>query len=452
MINADLLDMTCLLSNLVFFSGVCLAAGQQQHAAKCASLVQKKQWITSLSANVSWARPGSSSHPNVSLSEDTPVKEVSNISDSHKRSAKKDIPVKEVSNISNSHKRSAKKGNSSAPESTRIHLNIKVPNVTLTEENQSDVASDQEVFPSIHWGRRVRPQLKSILMMMLMPLGSFAIVYCTFLLIRIMEKHAAEASEVDASHENHGQAQAELPDMKYYAPLTEELVSPGRSECTIALPSLARIKPSSARNECDIVSKTGNPIVRVVVTCMANTDPEGAAGGSRGSPGQVVERIELISAKKQNPLGYCEIQVAQQPGASDSGGRLIARIFQHTGDLFALLEEVSMFGDSPLHAAPGEGQFPAAKREFTVSSANAAVWQRKICGNVVERLLSVTDEAGERIISVEPGGGGSTHSNIDHAVPSAAHSYKLRIQPKVDAGVIIAALLAIDRITLLHRM
>mmetsp|Transcript_45053 Transcript_45053/g.84213 ORF Transcript_45053/g.84213 Transcript_45053/m.84213 type:complete len:401 (+) Transcript_45053:98-1300(+) len=393
--------MTRVLPNLLVLARVCLVTGRYEAAectaphTACTSLVQQKQWLSSRSAYI------------VTNSED-------------------------------------EKNSSLVPAATKpVQLHNTRPQETAVTQSDAD-SGYLAVFPSIRWDKRGRPeiQMKSLVMMMLMPSGICLIMYCTFLMIRYMEDSASEAHDVQETRPNHGKLESKIPGVLYYAPLTEELVSPARSECSVVLPSLSEIKPSAARCECDIVSKIGTPIVRVVVTCMANADPESAAGGSRGLTGQVVERLELISAKRQNLLGTCELQVAEQSGASD-GRQLKARIFQHTGDLFALLQEIAMPGDD---SQPADGAAPAVGmyREFLLTSATGAAWKRRICGNVMRRRMSVTDEEGNQIINVERGG--SFHSeSSDQSVPLAANSYKLRIQPKVDAGVVIAALLAIDR-------
>lgn len=445
--------MIRLLPKLLILARVCLVTGGHRagqctapHQTACTSLMQQTQRLSSRSAHVSVARQD-------------PVAPIDDRKDETDSPDAAEIKTTELHSV--------------MPE----ELHSVMPEQGIKSAVDTGYWA---VFPSVRWDKRGRPQLqmRSIVMMLLMPSGICLIMYCTFLMIRYMEDHVSEAYEVRETHPQTGKLDLEIPGSLYYPPLTEELVSPAKSECSLALPSLSGIKPSAARYECDITSKIGTPIVRVVVTCMADADPESAAGGSRGLTGQVVERLELISAKRQNRLGSCELQVAEQSGTSDSGRQLKARIFRHTGDLYALLEEVGMPGDaptalsssmtsgppssvsstlagppttettssppsSPTASSTLSGHVPGVYREFLLTSATGAAWKRRICGNVSRRNMSVTDEAGNRIINVERGG--SVQNNMDQSVPMAANSYKLRIQPKVDAGVVIAALLAIDR-------
>lgn len=288
---------------------------------------------------------------------------------------------------------------------------------------------------------RGKPQVLYIFIMMLLPAGICAVMYLVFHIIRIMEDGPAQSWQEDDSGGSRRQTLGEMvqPDnhlKRPYEPLCPELVAPTSNESLIALPSLQDCSPGSSQCERLIVNKKGAPIVRVVLTRMADSVPEGGAGGSFGAPGQILERISLIAAQRQNALGFCELQV---PQSSSSGAQrqLKCCIYRPTGDLFAAVEEEPVGMVSSLLKTDSTAMPGARTYRVMTAATGLRMW---IQGSIANRNLTVKElDKEEPVIRVDAG------EELEFKT-EANDYYRIRVQPKADAGVIIMALLAIDRL------
>jgi len=198
------------------------------------------------------------------------------------------------------------------------------------------------------------------------------------------------------------------------AGLCPELVVPDGSECVLAIPTLESLPAHAATLEHCIVDKTGEPLLRIIV--------ERKVGQGPGVAQETLERLTLAAWKDGYALVSAEVHVPT--GRTPQGGPYC--IISHPqGQVFARVEEVA-----------GEGQAST----FVLSSATGAQWQYRIHGFVQDRSLTVTTSAAQLVAAVEPG----TSFNFEtHGV----EFYKLRVAPRVDAGLLSIAMLAIDRLS-----
>jgi hypothetical protein len=287
---------------------------------------------------------------------------------------------------------------------------------------------------------RGKPQALSFFFMMLLPAGICTIMYCIFTIISMLEDGTAHAPD-DSGQANSGREQRLIlgevvqpkSAQRAYEPLCPELMAPSDSECFIALPSLYDVYPGAGFERL-VVSKTGSPIVRVNLTRMADGVPDVAGGGSYGVPGQILERISLVAFKRQNALGFCELQIPH--GDSCTARQMKCHIYRPTGELFATLEEEAVGVVRSLLA--GTSTLGQKCYMLTTKSTGDRFW---IQGDIAQRNLLVVSEKDQQhpIIHVESGK--QLQFNTDDG-----NYYRLRVKPRVDAGVVIMALLAIDRL------
>jgi len=294
-----------------------------------------------------------------------------------------------------------------------------------------------------------KPKVGSVLIMMLLPAGICTIMYCVFSVISSMEDganhHGPEGPEDPRTML--GEEVVRMSGFKRgYEPLCPELLAPSDNECFIALPSLVGVNLGASMIERMVVSKTGTPIVRITVTRVSDGMPDVAGGGSHAGSGQSLERISLIAYRRQNALGFCELQV---PSPSQP---MTCCIYRPSGELFATLEEESTGAVSSLLASgSGSGSgallsspsFGAKCFMLTTVSTAARFWIR---GDFTNRNLAVVSETEQdkAIIKVDSGQQLQFKGDKDN-------HYRLRVQPKIDAGVVIMALLAIDRLPSSYR-
>jgi len=292
---------------------------------------------------------------------------------------------------------------------------------------------------------RGKPQVLSIFVMMLLPLGICAVMCCVFNIIRVMEDSATgeETPPSGGVVETRPTLGEVRRNAVVYEPLCAELLAPGcDNECLIAIPSVNEGQHINSTFERVIVSKTGQPIVTVRVAVSRVTDaPDAAGGGTCGVPGQTQERISLVAFKKQNALGFCEFRVPNR--AITTPQPLKCSIYRPTGDLFATVEEESTGVVSSLLAASSTNVPRATARApkcymLTTVATGTRFW---IQGDIETRHLVVVSESDDKkpIITVDPG------DDLQFKQDDANY-YRLRVQPRGDAGVIIMALLAMDRL------
>jgi hypothetical protein len=180
---------------------------------------------------------------------------------------------------------------------------------------------------------------------------------------------------------------------------------------------------------------------------MADGVPDIAGGGSLGVPGQTLERISLVGFKRQNALGFCELQVPS--GGVGAARQLDCKIYRPSGGLFATLEEDasgvvgSLLMPGHTSSIVGASTHGVKCWMLTAVASGARFW---IKGDIVKRNLVVVNETDKQkvIIHVESG------EHLQFKSEDTTY-YKLRVQPRIDAGVVIMALLALDRMPGLRR-
>lgn len=335
--------------------------------------------------------------------------------------------------------------NAAMPPTSRELNSVVSPSESVDDSLPSESEAGRSIMNDLLF-LRGKPQILSILVMMLMPAGLCAVMYCVFSIIKTMEDGQSQDGEDAAmSHPTSGNRGLTLGEMlqpnrspkRAYEPLCHELLAPPENECIIALPSLNEVNPTPGF-DCLIVTKTGTPIVRVSLTRMADGVPDVAGGGSY-AVGQTLERISLVAFKRQNALGFCELEVPRAGSGAANAPK--CNIYRPTGDLFATLEEETVGVVSSILASSSA----AAGRAFgtkcymlTAAESKTRFW---IQGNFAERNLVVVSETDNQkpIITVESG------EQLQFKKEGGDY-YRLRVQPKVDAGVVIMALLAIDRL------
>jgi hypothetical protein len=215
-------------------------------------------------------------------------------------------------------------------------------------------------------------------------------------------------------------------------PLCEELQAPG-TECIIALPSLHEIPNGTSTLARNVVSKTGLPICKVALSRINGTILEGVAGS--GAQKDRPERIFLNAYHSKNLLGFCEFHLSHTCSFAGELRPFLCFIYHHTGHHFATLEhDVS---DRKLGSSVSTESILLGGA-FVVKIA-ATAKRYRIAGDIAKRQLVVTeDDRQEIVIQVDPG--------QCLPFPEAGNSYYcLKIQPGVDAGVVMLSLLAIDR-------
>lgn len=219
-----------------------------------------------------------------------------------------------------------------------------------------------------------------------------------------------------------------------YPPLCKELQAPERDQCSISVPSLADLPQSQADLVFNIVSKVGKPIVQVKVKRTGANGLAAVDGDAPAAPSSVLERIELMAVKRQKLLGSCELRITRRQ--ADAQPEIQCTIYDGDGDRFASLEQ-----DNPeeMTLLKTEGY-----KSFTLSSNIRPGWNMQIQGDVAKRSLTVLDK-NKRQISVTLACDTVQPSNGADYASLALDFYKLRIQPGVDGGAVLAALLAIDR-------
>mmetsp|Transcript_60863 Transcript_60863/g.108139 ORF Transcript_60863/g.108139 Transcript_60863/m.108139 type:complete len:430 (+) Transcript_60863:145-1434(+) len=215
------------------------------------------------------------------------------------------------------------------------------------------------------------------------------------------------------------------------APLCKQLVSPDTDQCSISVPSLAGLHVSEDALTFDIVSKVGKPIVQVQVRRLPELD---------GQATVAVEKLELRASKLQNLLGSCELHISHQQ--VDAQPQVQCLIYNGAGERFATLTELT--SEEMATAFTGiAGLLHGGQKLFLLSSFHPSGWSMLIQGNIAERSITVLNKKKGQISVVMPGG--NMHfTSAGRATPSEQY-YKLRIQPGVDGGSVLIALLAIDR-------
>jgi len=210
--------------------------------------------------------------------------------------------------------------------------------------------------------------------------------------------------------------------------LCPELVVPDGSECVLAMPSFQNATKSETLK---IADKSGLPLLRVTLE-LANTYNSGSApfaGASKTVGGQLApDRVSLLSAKDGQRLAYCDIRL---PGGPSDGRDPRCSVFRPSGDLHANLWE-DLTGATAPGGDPGD-------RSFIIGLQRDPTQRLHFYGDMGGRRASITDASQQLVATVERG----DDFTFDKR---GGDFYRLRVAPQADAGLIIVALLTIDRV------
>jgi hypothetical protein len=228
-------------------------------------------------------------------------------------------------------------------------------------------------------------------------------------------------------------------------PLCEELKAP-ENECVIALPSILDLSTEESVSERMIVSQTGLPVAKVFLARVHDTVLEGMTNVAAHD--DIIERISIVSDKCRVPgtsstnaasgsLGFCELRLPRSGSIVGVLRPLKCFIYQKNGHHFATLEE-DLSGKKLGSSLSTRSILPASSSGYyvTLTASGKCFW---IAGDFDNyKVLVMQGDGQDAIIEVEQG--------ESLAFKKAENNYySVRIQPNVDAGVIVLALLAIDR-------
>eukprot|EP00450_Noctiluca_scintillans_P027129 CAMPEP_0194520048 /NCGR_PEP_ID=MMETSP0253-20130528/53912_1 /TAXON_ID=2966 /ORGANISM="Noctiluca scintillans" /LENGTH=527 /DNA_ID=CAMNT_0039364249 /DNA_START=1 /DNA_END=1584 /DNA_ORIENTATION=+ len=193
--------------------------------------------------------------------------------------------------------------------------------------------------------------------------------------------------------------------------LCPQLTVPSNSECVLAVPSLLDVEHGSLVSR-NLTDKDGLPLLRVGLS-FTTRDPVADLPSC--------EYVLLAAQSDEQELAFCQLQMKEEGERFSS-----ATLFRWDGHPFARLME------DPISRAG---------RTFAVSSVSGR-WHIRFQGSFEERKVSVLNERGELIAMAE---------RRDESFTDVAEgSYKLRMGPHVDSGVVILTMLSIDRIFVLE--
>lgn len=209
-----------------------------------------------------------------------------------------------------------------------------------------------------------------------------------------------------------GSVQLEAP--KFLCP---ELSVPVSSECVLVLPSL-RIAPHGDVVLRDITDKSGRALLRVGLT-SSHQDV------ARATASEYV----LLAKTNDQELAFAELYGGSTPRGTTEQGKM----FFWNGTLHGKLWE------DPSATLPVGDQAESTSGPlhcFVVVGVNDQ-WKLRFQGNFLERKVCVLNDATQIVAIVVP---------ADDDVNAPSGSYKLRLGPLADSGLIILALFTIDRL------
>lgn len=190
--------------------------------------------------------------------------------------------------------------------------------------------------------------------------------------------------------------------------LCKELVVPEGTECVLAVPITGLESTRRSRKTFDITDKKGKTLLKVALEIP------------KGPSGHMLERLTLQSASAQDALASCDILIPVLNRGS-GGPKIRCSIQSKTGDLFGRIDFEAQTSDTgQCYEMIGVG----------------GTWHVSFYGNLGEHSLNVTNDKSQLLATVE-------QANLSFASPGSY--YQLRVAPLSDAGLILIALLALDR-------
>jgi len=250
--------------------------------------------------------------------------------------------------------------------------------------------------------------------------------------------------------------------------LCQELVVPKGAECVLAIPTLSKILESRPRPTSDGDLATGSVTLAAGdVVSTEVTDTEGRAllfvrlerviDSGTDPDGFVCEMVSLLPARGKEserahlaPLAVAKMSLPRCAGFRARSSLLLPPS-QGSAVCANLMEESSTPGGTG--ATLGSAPPPAVVRQrnssglpsyvlSSVVSGDHEPWQIHFYGDSAQKSLYVIDDKSQLLATVEPGGDGLTFNKA-----AAQGYYLVRVGPRVDAGLIICSLFALDRMT-----
>lgn len=275
---------------------------------------------------------------------------------------------------------------------------------SLTDEDKQSSGLDMVIEAC-----KRRMTLSMFFIMISMPLSICIIMQSMLALIKMLEEKIDH--EQSSTHRS-AQPLASQPETQSSCevqcePLAKEFVSE-ESACMLLLPCLKKVPLSESIGEYSVMLKTGHPIIKAKVQKKQERGHETCC-------------ITLVAAKSGSVLGICELKKVTQPGLGSYEAK--CRIYQPSNRLFATVECT--------HSKVVGG---VSKSAYKLQIAESGVCI-SIEGQVSQHQLSVKSQGQAQLAQVEA---------MEGVGAKEAPYYKVCVQPKVDTGVIILALLALD--------
>lgn len=197
--------------------------------------------------------------------------------------------------------------------------------------------------------------------------------------------------------------------------LCPELVVPDGTECVLAVPVVSGpvMEAVSSFGVCD---KKGKALLNVAVDVSPS---------SEAPAGHAFERIMLMSSKSNGGhLAYCELLIPMNRSATASTRCMV---FKQEGNLFARLDMIA------------KSTTPNGEYEHYMLKGASGGWQLDFYGSLVDRTFNVTNDQSQLLATAE---------QSDFSFGRGGQYYQLRVAPLADAGLILCALLALDRMVI----
>lgn len=200
--------------------------------------------------------------------------------------------------------------------------------------------------------------------------------------------------------------------------LCAELVVPEGIECALVLPSLVATLEGQVIMR-DIFDQKRHPLLQVGITCTPSSLSQ-----------NIYSEYVLLSQRNGQELTFCELTI---PKSGD--GHAKGSIYRWNGNLYAqMVEELASSGYTRTPMPPGHRSFVIN----TIAKRSQPQQQLRLEGDFNMRQVKATNlNGGITVATVTP---------ADEAGFSPEEHYLLHLQPGADSGLVIVALLAIDRI------
>lgn len=198
--------------------------------------------------------------------------------------------------------------------------------------------------------------------------------------------------------------------------LCKELVVPEGTECVLAVPVTGLETSQRTQRNFAVTDKKGKTLLSVNLVLP------------KGPSGHRIERLTLQSAGGGDALASCDI-VIPTVGSGAGGPRISCTIQSKDDNLFARMK--FELHDAP-KAAEGETQLGQCYEMVGVGGT----WTVSFYGDLSNHNLNVTNDKSQLLGTVEA-------ANLPFGEPGS--HYQLRVAPLADAGLILMALLALDR-------